>query len=149
MGQRIDNALALKVAGRSWVSGLVVFVELMVSSSLFQFRLPLSDHIQRSDHIAQRVCRHADSSCEKKERCDDHSDPDESELATSPAFSVFWMRNRKNLDEESDHVATGGQHHHHSKAHEGFFESAEAPGSTLGLLGNGEITQKCQHGDGS
>src|SRR5262249_23068547 len=69
-----------------------------------------SDHIQRSNHIAQRVCRHADSSCEKKERCDDHSDSDESELATSAAFSVFWMRNRKNLDEESDHVATGGQH---------------------------------------
>src|SRR6516162_919670 len=74
---------------------------------LLQFELPLSDHIQRSDHIAQRVCRHADSSCEKKERCDDHSDSDESELATSAAFSVFWMRNRKNLDEESDHVATG------------------------------------------
>ena len=68
----------------------------------FQFGLPLSDHIQRSDHIAQRVCRHADSSCEKKERCDDHSDSDESELATSAAFSVFWMRNRKNLDEESE-----------------------------------------------
>jgi hypothetical protein len=68
------------------------------------------------------------SSCEKKERCDDHSDSDKSELATSPAFSVFWMRNRKNLDEESDHVAAGGQHHPHSKAHEGFFENAEAPG---------------------
>ena len=74
---------------------------------------------------------------------------DESELATSPAFSVFWMRNRKNLDEESDHVATGGQHHPHSKAREGFFENAEAPSQTLGLLGNGEITQKCQQGDGS
>src|SRR5215469_16075683 len=81
------------------------------SPRVFSVQLPLSDHIQRSDHIAQRVCRHADSSCEKKERCDDHSDSDESELATSPAFSVFWTRNRKNLDEESDHVATGGQHH--------------------------------------
>jgi len=66
-------------------------------------------------------------SCEKKKRCDDHSDSDESELATSPAFSVFRMRNRKNLYEESDHVAAGGQRHPHSKAHKGFFEGAEAP----------------------
>src|SRR5262249_4784633 len=77
----------------------------------FQFKLPLSGHIQRPDQIAQRVCRYGDSNCEKKKRCDDHSDSDESEPASSPAFSVFRIRNRKNLDEEGDHVATGGQHH--------------------------------------
>ena len=33
----------------------------------------------------------------------------------------------KNLDEEGDNVAAGGQRNPHSKAHEGFFEREKTP----------------------
>ena len=52
-------------------------------------KLPLSgDHLQRPDHIAQRVCRNGDSNCKKKKRCDNHSDSDESEVAAGQTFSL-------------------------------------------------------------
>src|SRR5262249_54148228 len=93
IGQRIEVALALKAAERSWTFRLVVFVELIVSSVFFSSKLPLSDHLQGPDHVAQRVCRYGDSNCEKKKRCDHHSDFDESEIATGQTLSVVWMRN--------------------------------------------------------
>jgi len=56
------------------------------------------------------------------------------------------MRNRNILDQESYHIAAGGQHHSYSKAHEGAFEGSKVPRYALSLLGNGEISQKCEQG---
>ena len=49
IGQRIDDGLASKVSERSWISGLVVFVELIVSSRLFQVKMKTGRNQVRPD----------------------------------------------------------------------------------------------------
>src|SRR5262245_51620078 len=59
------------------------------------------------------------SQLEKKKRHHDHSDPDQSKLATKPALGVFRTCNRYILDQERYHIATCGQHYpvpKHTKA---------------------------------
>jgi hypothetical protein len=107
-----------------------------------RFRLHSGGDIQGPNQIFQSVRRHGHSNGEKNKRGDDHSDSNCSEPTSEPAFGFFRMSDRDILDQESDHVATGSQHHPDSKAHEGSFESRIGSGYASGLVGDGEIAEK-------
>jgi hypothetical protein len=107
-----------------------------------RFRLHSGGDIQGPNQIFQSVRRHGHSNGEKNKRGDDHSDSNCSEPTSEPAFGFFRMSDRDILDQGSDHVATGSQHHPDSKAHEGSFESRIASGYASGLVGDGEIAEK-------
>jgi hypothetical protein len=61
--------------------------------------------------------RHGHSNGERNKRGDDHSDSSCPEPTSEPAFGFFRMGDRDILDQESDHVGAGSQHHPDSKAH--------------------------------
>ena len=107
-----------------------------------RFRLHSGGDIQGPNQIFQSVRRHGHSNGEKNKRGDDHSDSNCSEPTSEPAFGFFRMSDRDILDQGSDHVATGSQHHPDSKAHEGSFESRIGSGYASGLVGDGEIAEK-------
>jgi hypothetical protein len=101
-----------------------------------------SSDVQGPNQVFQGVRHHDHSNGEKKKRGDDHSDSDGSESTTGPTLGFFRTGDRDVLDQESDHIAAGGQHHANPKAHEGDFERRIIPRYPSGLVGDGEITEK-------
>jgi hypothetical protein len=99
------------------------------------FKRSSSGEIQRANQIFQGAGRHRDSNSEKKKRGDDRSDSNCSEPTAEPAFGFAWMVDRDILDQESDHIAAGRQHHPDYKAREGGFECRIVPGYAFRLMG--------------
>jgi hypothetical protein len=104
-----------------------------------RFRLLSSGDIQRPNQVFPGVGCHSDSNGEKKKRGDDQSNSDCSEPTIDPTLGFSRMSDRDILDQESDHIAAGGEHHPDSKAHEGGFEGRIVPGYSSGLVGDSEI----------
>jgi hypothetical protein len=83
----------------------------------FAVETPLRRRYPTTEPNSPMRGRHGHSDSERNKRGDDHSDSNCPESTTEPAFGFFRMGDRDILDQESDHIGAGIQHHADSKAH--------------------------------
>jgi hypothetical protein len=83
----------------------------------FAVQTPLRRRFPTTEPNSPMPGRHGHSDGERNKRGDDHSDSNCPEPTSEPAFGFFRMGDRDILDQESDHIGAGMQHHPDSKAH--------------------------------